>query len=38
MTLQPCTQRQPYIYLVGCKSDKGTSGDDVKTGCPSGEF
>ena len=35
--LWPCTQRQPYIYLVGCKSDKGTSGDDVKTGCPSGE-
>lgn len=23
---------QPYIYLVGCKSDKGNSGDDVRRG------
>jgi len=28
----------PYIYLVGCKSDKGTSGDDVKQNIRKAEF
>ena len=27
-----CSAAQPYIYLVGCKSDKGNSGDDVRRG------